>query len=50
LGAEPDEPEDEELPPIAAAAAVALELELLDEVPAGDVVAGAAVVFSNSDL
>jgi hypothetical protein len=44
LGAEP---EDEELEPIVEA--VALELELLEEVPAC-VVGGAVVVFSNSDL
>jgi hypothetical protein len=44
LGAEP---EDEELEPIVEAAA--LELELLEEVPAC-VVGGAVVVFSNSDL
>ena len=42
------EPEDQEPAPMAGAAA--LELELLEEVPAGDVVAGAAVVFSNSEL
>ena len=40
-------PEDEELEPIVDT--VALELELLDDVPVS-VVGGAVVVFSNSDL
>ena len=42
------ETEDEE--PAMIAGALALELELLEEVPAGGVVAGAVIVFSNNDL
>ena len=42
------ETEDEE--PAMIAEALALELALLEEVPAGGVVAGAVIVFSNNDL